>query len=155
MQVGQILALVGAALAVILGGVGSAIGVKISGQSAAGVTSEDPDLFGKLLVIELLPGTQGIYGFLIGLIVLIKTNFISGTMAPVSLDQGLRILIGALPIAVVALVSAIMQGKVAASTINMVGRQPDTSGKGITMAVTVETYAVLALLASFLMVQFA
>ncbi len=155
MSLGQILALAGAAISVILGGIGSAVGVKISGQSAAGVTSEDPDLFGKLLVIELLPGTQGIYGFLIGLIVLIKTQFISGTMMDVSVDLGARILVGCLPIAVIALVSAINQGKVAASAIHMVGRHPETSGKGITMAVTVETYAVLALLASFLMVWFA
>ena len=155
LSLGQILALFGAALAVVLGGLGSAIGCKISGQAAAGVASEDPDLFGKLLVIELLPGTQGIYGFLIGLIVLIKTGFISGAMAALDVDMGLRVLTGCLPAAIVCLVSAIMQGKLAASTINMVGCKPDTSGKAITMTVTVETYAVLALLASFLMVWFA
>jgi len=155
MSLGQILALVGAALSVSLGGLGSAIGCKISGESAAGVTSEDPDLFGKLLVIELLPGTQGIYGFLIGLIVLIKTGFIGGSMAAMTVDMGFRILLGCLPNIIVQFVSAIMQGKVAASAINMVGKKPDTSGKGITMTVTVETYAVLALLASFLMVWFA
>jgi V/A-type H+-transporting ATPase subunit K len=154
-SLGQILALSGAALAVILGGLGSAIGVKISGQAATGVTSEDPDLFGRLLVIELLPGTQGIYGFLIGLIVLIKTQFIGGAMMDMSVDMGFRVLIGCLPAAFVNLISAIKQGQVAAAAINMVGVKPETSGKGITMAVTVETYAVLALLASFLMVWFA
>jgi len=155
LSLGQMLAMFGAALSVFLGGLGSAIGCRITGQAAAGVTAEDPDLFGKLLVIELLPGTQGIYGFLIGLIVLIKTGFIGGSMMALDIDMGLRIFIGCLPVAIVCLVSAIAQGQVAASAINMVGVKPDTSGKGITMAVTVETYAVLALLASFLMVWFA
>jgi V/A-type H+-transporting ATPase subunit K len=155
MEIGQILALVGAALAVFLGGIGSAWGVKIAGESAAGATAEDPEVFSKVLVLQLLPGTQGIYGFLIGVIVLVKTSFISGNMVSMTLDMGLRVLLGCLPLAIVALVSAYHQGKVAASAINMVGRRPDQSGKGITMTVLVETYAVLALLASFLMVWFA
>ena len=109
-----------------------------------------------MLVIQLLPGTQGLYGFLIGLIVLFKVGFISATgMSPVSIDLGMRILIGCLPIAIVGLGSAVFQGQVAAAAINMVARRPEQSGKGITMTVTVETYAVLALLASFLLVQFA
>jgi len=156
MELGQALALAGAVLAVFLSGWGSASGIRIAGQAAAGVTAEDPDLFGKVLVIQLLPGTQGLYGFLIGLIVLFKIGFLNaGGMNPVSLDLGIRIFLGCLPIAIVGLTSAIFQGKVGAAAINMVGRRPEQSGKGITMTVTVETYAVLALLASFLLVQFA
>ncbi len=156
MELGQVLALVGVVLAVLLSGLGSAVGIRIAGQAAAGVTAEDPDLFGKVLVIQLLPGTQGLYGFLIGLIVLFKVGFISAAgMSPVSIDLGMRILIGCLPIAIVGLGSAIYQGQVGAAAINMVARRPEQSGKGITMTVTVETYAVLALLASFLLVQFA
>ena len=64
MTLGLILAIIGAALAAILPGIGSAYGVQIGGQAAAGVTSEKPELFGKLLVLQALPGTQGIYGFL-------------------------------------------------------------------------------------------
>lgn len=156
MEMGQVLALVGVVLAVFMSGMGSALGIRIAGQAAAGVTAEDPDLFGKVLVIQLLPGTQGLYGFLIGLIVLFKVGFISATgMSAVSLDMGMHILIGCLPIAVVGFGSAIYQGQVGAAAINMVARRPEQSGKGITMTVTVETYAVLALLASFLLVQFA
>jgi len=156
MELGQAFALAGAVLAVFLSGWGSASGIRIAGQAAAGVTAEDPDLFGKVLVIQLLPGTQGLYGFLIGLIVLFKIGFLNAAgMDPVSINLGVRIFLGCLPIAVVGLASAIFQGKVAAAAINMVGRRPEQSGKGITMTVTVETYAVLALLASFLLVQFA
>ena len=153
MELGQIFALVGAALSALLAGIGSARGVGIAGETSAGVVAENPELFGKTLVLQLLPGTQGIYGFLIAFIVLIKTNFLGG-MISLTTSQGLLILIGCLPIAIVGLVSAILQGKVAAAAINMVAVRPDQSGRGITMAVMVETYAVLALLASFLMVFF-
>lgn len=152
-SLGQILALVGAALSALLAGIGSARGVGIAGETSAGVCTENPDVFGKALVLQLLPGTQGIYGFLIAFIVLLKTNFLSG-MVELTVTQGMTILIGCLPIAVVGLISAIYQGRVAASAINMIGVRPDMSGKGITMAVMVETYAVLALLVSFLMVFF-
>lgn len=153
MEMGQILALVGAALAVILGGIGSAYGVGIAGQATAGVVAENDEAFGKCLVLQVLPGTQGIYGFLIGFIVLIKTNVLGG-MISLTNQQGWLVLASCLPIAIVALVSAIYQGRVAASAIGMVGRNAEASGKGIVMTVMVETYAVLALLASFLMVWF-
>lgn len=153
MELGQILALLGAALSALLAGIGSARGVGIAGETSAGVVAENPELFGKTLVLQLLPGTQGIYGFLIAFIVLIKTNFLGG-MVPLTVTQGMLILIGCLPIAIVGLVSAILQGRVAAAGINMTAVRPDQSGRAITMAVMVETYAVLALLASFLMVFF-
>ncbi|MDR0896982.1 MAG: V-type ATP synthase subunit K [Oscillospiraceae bacterium] len=152
-SLGQVLALAGAALAVLLAGIGSARGVGIGGEASAGVVSEQPELFGKLLVLQLLPGTQGIYGFLIAFIVLIKTQFLGG-MVDLNVTQGLLIFMGCMPIAIVGLASAILQGKVAAAGINMVAVRPDQSGRAITMAVMVETYAVLALLASFLMVFF-
>lgn len=152
-SLGQILALAGATLSVLLAGIGSARGVGMAGETSAGVTTENPDVFGKALVLQLLPGTQGIYGFLIAFIVLIKTNFLGG-MVDLNVTQGMQIFIGCLPIAIVGLFSAIYQGRVAAAAINMVGVRPEMSGRGITMAVMVETYAVLALLASFLMVFF-
>jgi V/A-type H+-transporting ATPase subunit K len=152
-QPGQALALLGAAVAVFLAGVGSAIGVGRSGETSAGVTTENPELFGKCLVLQLLPGTQGVYGFLIGFIVLIKTQFLGG-MVDLTLTQGMLLFAGCLPVGVVGWISAIYQGRVSSSAMNMVATRPEQSGKGITMAVMVETYAVLAFLASFLMVFF-
>ena len=61
---------------------------------------------------------------------------------------------GCMPVDIVGLISAIYQGRVASSAINMVAVRPELSGRGITMAVMVETYAVFALLTSFLMVFF-
>ena len=153
MTIGQILALVGVGIAVILSGMGSSKGVGLAGETAAGVSSENPEVSSKLLVLQLLPATQGIYGFLIAFIVLIKTNFLGG-MVDLSVTQGLLIFVGCLPIAFVGFFSALYQARVAASAINMTGARPELSGRGVTMAVMVETYAVLALLSSFLMVFF-
>lgn len=153
MSIGQILALFGAALAVILSGIGSSKGVGLSGETAAGVSTENPEVNSKLLVLQLLPATQGIYGFLIAVIVLINTGVLGGAMVPVTMEQGMAIIAGCLPVGVVGLYSAIRQGQVAASSMIMTGQRPEMSGKGITMTVMVETYAVLSLLVSFLIVN--
>ncbi len=153
MSIGQILALFGAALAVLLSGMGSSKGVGLAGETNAGVSTENPEVNSKLLVLQLLPATQGIYGFLIAVIVLINTGVLGGAMKAVSIEQGLAYIVSCLPIAIVGYYSAIKQGKVAAAGMLMTGQRPDMSGKGITMTVMVETYAVLALLVSFLMVN--
>jgi len=153
MSIGQILALLGAAFAVIGAGMGSSKGVGIAGETSAGVSTENPEVNSKLMVLQLLPGTQGIYGFLIGVIVLINTNALSGAMVPVEFFQGIGILLGCLPVGLIGYYSGIKQGKVASAAMIMTGQRPEMSGKGITMTVMVETYAVLSLLMSFLMVN--
>lgn len=152
-QWGQVLALLGAALAALLAGIGSAKGVGMGGEANAGVLTENPDLYGKLIILQLLPGTQGIYGFLIAFLVLLKTSFLGG-MIPLTISQGLQFFVGCLPIAFVGLFSAMLQGRVAVASINLVGRRPEMSGRSVSMTVMVETYAVLALLVSVLIVMF-
>lgn len=153
LSLGQFLTFAAAAISVILAGWGSAKGVGLAGQTSAGVSSENPEVNSKLMVLQILPGTQGIYGFLIAVIILVNTGALGGNMVDVGLLQGLMYIAAVMPIAVVGLLSAINQGKVAAAGMMMVGQRPDMSGKAITMTVMVETYAVLALLASFLMVN--
>ena len=152
MTIGQILALVGAAIAVILAGMGSSKGVGLAGETAAGVSSENPDVASKLLVLQLLPATQGIYGFLIAVIILIKIGVMGGAIVDITTEQGIYFVLASLPIGIVGYYSAIRQAKVAAAGMLMTGQRPEMSGRGITMAVMVETYAVFALLVSFLMV---
>lgn len=142
---GNVIALIGAGLCAALCGCGSAWGVMSAGRAAAGVTSEKPDLFGKLIILEALPGTQGIYGFLVAILVLAKVN------AGITADQGLALLAATLPMTVVGFLSAIAQSKAAVAAIHMTGKQPDSSGKGITITAMVETYAIIALLASILL----
>lgn len=110
-----------------------------------------PDKFSKLLVLQLLPGTQGIYGLLIAFMVFLKIGVFNGAgMTDISWQGGLTILFACLPMAIVGLLSALHQAKVAVSGVALVAKRPEESGKAITMAIMVETYAVLALLISFL-----
>lgn len=149
---GTVIALIGVALSTVLAGIGSAIGVSIAGQAGAGVLSEKPDLFGRVLILQALPGTQGIYGFLVSVLLLTKMGFIGGTGSTIaSVAQGWQYLAAALPIAVVGLVSGIYQGKAAASAILMTSKKPAMSTSGMTMTALVETYAILALLVSILL----
>jgi len=151
-EMGIVYALIGAALAVFLAGAGSAIGVGIAGQAAAGVVTEDPSKFAKVLIMQLLPGTQGIYGLLVGFITLSNIGLLSGAPADVSVQNGLLILAACLPIGVVGLISAIHQGKTSAASIGIIAKKPEQFGKAMLFPAMVETYAILALLISILAV---
>ncbi|MHB1314436.1 MAG: V-type ATP synthase subunit K [Christensenellales bacterium] len=152
MITGSTFAILGVFLSAGLAGIGSASGVQIAGKAAAGVTSEKPELFGRLLVLQALPGTQGIYGFLTSVLIMTRIGLLGGTPVDLTIAQGLAFLFAALPIGIVGLISAVYQGKTAAASILMTAKQPDSSAKGITMTAMVETYAILALLTSILMV---
>ena len=145
MTIGLVIAIIGAFFAAALPGIGSAYGVQIGGQAAAGVVSEKPELFGKLLVLQALPGTQGIYGFLTAVLIMVRTGLLSGNPVALNAYQGWAFFAAALPMAIVGLLSAM-------AAIHMTAKQPDSSAKGITMTALVETYAILALLVSVLLV---
>ena len=152
-QLGIVYALLGAAVAVFLAGAGSALGVGIAGQAASGVMAEDPSKFAKVLILQLLPGTQGLYGLIIGFVTLSKIGLLGGGPVDVSVQTGLLILAACLPIGIVGLISGKSQGKTAAAAIGIVAKKPDQFGKAMLFPAMVETYAILALLISFLAVS--
>jgi len=147
---GQFLAILGAALAAGLAGCGSAKGVGIVGEAAGGLITQDPNKFGQSLLLQALPGTQGIYGLLTAFVILINVGILGGA-AP-SATQGLVYLAGSLPVGLVGLVSGEAQGKAAAAGIGIIAKKPEELSKAIVYAAMVETYAVLSLLASILIV---
>ncbi len=153
MPYGIMFALAGAALAAALAGVGSILGVRTAAQASAGVVSEDPDKFGKVLLLTALPGSQGIYGFLAAIIIANAVGLLGGELVDVSVAQGWQILVASLPIAITGLFSGMYQGRVAAAAVNIVVKQPDASGKGVILSAIVETYAVLGLLVTILLVN--
>ncbi|MCD4776316.1 MAG: V-type ATP synthase subunit K [Candidatus Aegiribacteria sp.] len=137
----------GIALACALAGIGSAVGVGIAAQASTGVMSVDPGKFGKLLLLSALPGTQGIYGFVIAFLLL-------GKVTPdMSMPVAWQIFTAGIPIALAGLFSGIHQGKVCAGGAMMTAKQPDDSAKSLILAVFVEFYAILGFLVSFLMLQ--
>jgi len=153
MGIGIALAILGASLAAGLAGAGSAIGVGIAGQAASGVISEEPEKFGKALLLEALPGTQGIYGFLAAIMALQKVGLLGGDVAQISAEIGWQIAFACLPIAIAGLSSGWLQGKVSAAGMGVTAKQPKASGKAIILSAMVETYAVLGLLTTILLLN--
>ena len=151
---GLMFALFGAALAGGMAGVGSAIGIGIAGESAAGVMSEDPDKFAQCLILQALPGTQGFYGFIVVFWVLVIKLQMLGTPVPVTWVQGLLIFASCMPVALACWYSAIWQGKTSAAAIQMIAKKPEAMGKAVVLPAMVETYAVLSLLTSILLLTF-
>lgn len=144
-------AILGSAVATALACIGSAKGVGIASEAAAGVVAEDPSKFGKMLVLQLLPGTQGLYGFVITVMIFVNTG-VFGAGAEVSLVQGLLYFAASLPIALGGLFSGIAQGRAAAAGVSIVAKNPSQSSKAIVSTTLVEFYALISFLVSFLSV---
>ena len=144
---GIMLGTLGVALAALLAGMGSAKGVGLAGEAAAGVIIEEPEKFGKALILQLLPGTQGLYGFVIGMLMLFKLS------PDMDLYKGFILLCAGLPVGLTGLVSGISQGKVSVAGINILAKNEPQQVKGIILAVMVEMYAILGFAISFLIMN--
>ncbi len=152
MELGLVIAIAGAVTAALFAGIGSAIGVGLAGQASAGVMSEDPEKFGNLLFLTVLPGTQGIYGFVGAFLIMLRIGIL-GEAVSLSIYQGWQVLLVSLPVAFCGLVSAIHQGRVCTAGVSMAAKQPAATARAVIMAVLVETYAVLGLLVTILLLQ--
>ncbi|WP_373836261.1 V-type ATP synthase subunit K [Jeotgalibaca arthritidis] len=143
---GFIFATIGVALAVIFSGMGSARGVGMTGEAASALIKEQPDKFGKSLILQLLPGTQGLYGFVVGFLIYLNMS------SDMALQDGFYMMMAALPIAFTGLTSGIAQGRVATAAIQILAKREEHTTKGIIYAAMVETYAILGFVISFLLV---
>jgi V/A-type H+-transporting ATPase subunit K len=151
-SLGIVLALLGAALSALCAGAGSAKGVGMAGEAGAGIITEDPNKFVKVLILQLLPGTQGIYGFLIGFITCTQIGIIGGGNTDISFIKGLLFLAACLPMAIVGYLSAIRQARASVACMGILAKRPEQFGKAMIFPAMVETYAILALLISILAV---
>ncbi|MBQ4258005.1 MAG: V-type ATP synthase subunit K [Clostridia bacterium] len=147
---GIIYAIIGVSIATLFSGIGSARGVGSAAQTAMGVLSEDSSMFGKMLVLTLLPGTQGLYGFIVGFLILINCGVLGGTMP--TIGQGLAYLGASLAIGFGGMFSAFAQGKAAVSGITMTAKDEKNFSKAMVSVTLVEIYALLAFIVSLLLV---
>jgi len=150
---GLVISICGAAMAVFLCGIGSSIGVGLAGQAANGVLSENPERFGNMLLLVALPGTQGVYGFLSGFLVIMKLGLLTGEVIHPSILQGWQIFGSCLPVAISGLVSAIHQGKVCTAGIAVSAKHPEASMRALIYGALVETYAVLGLVITIFLIN--
>ena len=149
-NLGLFFAILGAAFAVGFACIGSARGVGIVGEAGAGLLTEKPELFRKVLLLQVLPGTQGLYGFIVALLLLNKIGLIGGTPVELTWIQGLIFFAAALPIAIAGYFSAVYQGRVAASAVSIIAKDSSQTIKGMVLAAFVEFYALVAFVVSIL-----
>ncbi len=151
---GLALALLGAGLAVALPGIGSAKGTGMAGEAGTGLICEDPSKFGKVMILQVIPGTQGLYGLVVWFFAVFSMGLMDGTAVGMSVQEGLRYFMACLPMALGGFFSAIAQARVAVGSINILAKKPEHWSKGMVLCIVVEFYAILALLASMLMIIF-
>lgn len=151
MELGLIFSIAGAVTVMVISGIGSAIGVALAGQAAAGVMTEDPEKFGRMIPLVGIAGTQGFYGFLIGFLVLNKLNLLTANIIIPALSQGIQIFSICAVVSLVEFVSAVWQGKVSVTSIYIVAKRPQEAGKALVLPIFVEIYAILGLAAAFLL----
>ncbi|MFQ6092863.1 MAG: V-type ATP synthase subunit K [bacterium] len=145
------LAVAGAAVAVGLAGIGSAIGIGYAGQTSLGAMSEDTANFARYLMLTALPGTQGIYGFVIGFLIMLWSGIFTGDTAALTIQRGWQFFFSSLPVGLAGFLSAVHQGRVCAAGVEMTVKKPDEVGKALVLGVFVEFYAVLGFLMSIIL----
>jgi len=151
MGMGDVLAIVGAALALGLCGIGASFGVSAVQRACAGVVSEQPEKYTRTLVFQLIPTTCALYGFVVAFLIL--QNIGMGGTPGYSLTNGAMVLGASLSIGLVGLASSIAQGKVCAACVVMIGKRQELYGKAITMAIFIEFFALLSLIVSILAIM--
>ncbi len=152
MEIGIALVFIGAAITAVLGFAGSAIGMGFAGQAAAGVVGEKPNLFGKMLLMQALPGSQGIYGLVGAFLILSFSGVLGATEAlSISTTVGMQYLFAGLPIGIAGLISGIYQGIVAAAGVSLIAKDESNMGRAIVLSVMVETWAIFGVLISFIL----
>ena len=150
---GTAIAFIGASLAVGLACTGSAIGVGRAGQAAAGALAADPGKFARALILQILPGTQGLYGLVIWFLALMKLGFFTGEYVQFGVEMGLQFFGSCMPVAIGCLIFGIAQGKMCSMSLALLSKRPGELSKGIILVIMVEFYAILALLSTFLMLN--
>ena len=148
---GLALALLGAGLAAVLPGIGSAKGTGCAGEAGTGLLCQDPSKFGKVMILQVIPGTQGLYGLVVWFFAIFSMGLLGGSLPDLTVQQGLQYFAACMPIGIGGLVTAKAQGKVAAASVSLLAKNPDHWAKGMILCITVEFYAILSLLASMLM----
>ena len=141
-----------AGLAVFIPGIMSALGVGMAGVASAAVAAEDPRKAYKAFVLEVLPGTQGIYGFVAAFLIMIGTGLATGAGVKEGI-VGLAILAAAVP-AILQGFTAYFQGRVATAGVAAYAKREEVFAPCLMYTVMVEVYAILGLLATILMLSF-
>jgi len=148
-SLGFAIAIAAAGLAAGLAASGASIGCGLAGEMAAGVLAEDPDKIGSMLVLQALPGTQAFYGLVTAILVLVRLQVFGGTpLTTITIEQGISVFGACIPVMFGEFISAIWQGRASVGAMGTVARRPDAFGKAVILPALVETFALLSLIGS-------
>lgn len=140
---------IGALIAMGMSGILSAVALGLTGSAAVGVISEKDEYFGKALILQVLPMTQGIYGLVAAMLLLVGSGFFGGEVAS---DGALGVVAIAIGLVVgLTSISAMPQAQAASAGISSIPRNPDASGKSIILAAMPETMAIFGLLIAIIL----
>ena len=141
-----ILTIMGIALSVILAGIGSAKGGAMISKAATALISEQPEKFGQSLVLYMMSASQGLYGFIVGFLIL--NNLGEG----LTIWLGLRYFGAGAIMGFAGFFTAIEQSVAATAGIQVLAKKPEHSTKGLLYSAMIETYAIFALVISAMIV---
>jgi len=152
MSLSIVLSLIGLAISVAFGAIGSSIGVAYVANIGTGLLAKEPQKFPQVLALAALPSTQALYGLLFGFIILIKIGLLGGAPLDFDVNIGWAILLSSLPVGVACLISGIAQGQIAANGLKILAEKPQNLSQAIVLAALVESFAVFGLVISLLIV---
>lgn len=128
-----------------LGCLGSAIGCGIAGMASHGVMARVEEGHAKYVALSAAPSTQSIFGFL--LMILMSQSIKAGTLSPLS-GIGIALFVGT-----AILVSAVFQGKCAATAIQAVAKNPALFGMSWASIGIIESFALFAFVFAVLIIR--
>jgi V/A-type H+-transporting ATPase subunit K len=135
--------MVGPALSLGCGCIGSSIGCWIAGEASHAAMSRVEEGQGRFIAMSAFPASQSIYGFI--LMLLMSEAIKSGTLSPVNgigigLFSGLAILL-----------SSVYQGKVCATGMQATLKQPAVYGKCFVAIGIIESFSLFAFVFALLL----
>jgi V/A-type H+-transporting ATPase subunit K len=149
----QVLVFLGAVISALLGFIGSTLGMSYAGRAGAAVVAERPELFGKILLMQALPGSQGIYGLVGAFLILNFSGLLGGTADGLTVSIGLQYILVGLPIGLSGLFSGIYQGMIAANGIAIIAKDDSLTAQAIVLAAMIETWAIFGILIGFILLS--
>lgn len=128
-------------------------GVGRVGEAGSGLLTVEPSKFSRILIFQILPGTQGLYGLVVWFLALMKLGFFSGALVQFSLMEGIKFFAACMPVAIGGFIFGGTQGRICSNGLAMVAKRQSDLSKSIIMAIMMEFYSILAFLATFLMLN--
>ncbi len=135
--------MIGPAIVMGLGCLGSSIGCGIAGMASHGVMTRVDEGHGKFIALSAIPSSQAILGFI--LMIVMRNSLRAGTLSPLS-GIGIGFFVG-----LAIMFSSIFQGKCAVSAIQASSKQPAVYGKTFAALGIVESFAIFAFVFALLL----